>query len=228
MPNISLDTALHTAARVNNLEVVQILLQHGADINMPNISLDTALHTAARVNNLEVVQTLLEYGADINMLNRSWDTPLHAACLFDKPHMVNLLLSMGADPYIMNKDNRKPRDIYKEGIIPCIFIHHEVVALYKIVACQLLSNDDKLCMVTQLAKYCHNVKELYGQLSTQKKLELQSILQLPNQEISADCPLVCFIKFLINKILSLPPSPYLKNVSITLLEHSKTVLKESR
>jgi len=72
-------TPLHWAAANNRLEVVQVLLAHGADVNARDGDKDNArdgdkdtplyhtpLHHAARNNSLEVAQVLLAHGADVN------------------------------------------------------------------------------------------------------------------------------------------------------------------
>lgn len=74
--------ALHIAINTDNLEVIQYLLQHGADINWKDSFGNAALyHAIGGVENvnMEVVSYLVEHQANINTKNINGDTPLHAA-----------------------------------------------------------------------------------------------------------------------------------------------------
>jgi ankyrin repeat protein len=59
------ETALHLAAGEGHLEIVKLLLEHGADVNAKT-AYETALHLAAGEGHLEIVKLLLEHGADVN------------------------------------------------------------------------------------------------------------------------------------------------------------------
>lgn len=57
-------TMLHSAAVNCNLDLVQFLIQHGADVNKKGISEKTALKEAMAVNAGESIDLLLQFGAD--------------------------------------------------------------------------------------------------------------------------------------------------------------------
>ncbi|KAF7302879.1 ANK-REP-REGION domain-containing protein [Mycena kentingensis (nom. inval.)] len=60
-------TPLYVAARAGNLQLVQLLLAHGAKPNIWDASIaNIPLHIAAQQQNTEVVSLLLDSGADIN------------------------------------------------------------------------------------------------------------------------------------------------------------------
>jgi ankyrin repeat protein len=63
------------------MEILKLLLDNGADINIQNAFLDTPLHTAAIIiglgNNYEVFLYLLERGADPNIPNKYGETPAY-------------------------------------------------------------------------------------------------------------------------------------------------------
>jgi ankyrin repeat protein len=77
---------LHLAARVKHLEIVQMLLEHHANIHARNSRGEVALHLAACDRglhgpryqvNLSILQFLLDHGADVNTKDNDGSTPLH-------------------------------------------------------------------------------------------------------------------------------------------------------
>ncbi len=59
------DTALKLAVKQRHIEVVQAILQSGADVNIQDEEGETPLMIAADLGYLEVVQALLAAGADV-------------------------------------------------------------------------------------------------------------------------------------------------------------------
>ena len=72
-------TALHTAAGSNQIDVVKLVLRKGADVNRQDDNKDTPLHEAARRNYTDVARLLLQNGADVNIRNYHNKTPLDVA-----------------------------------------------------------------------------------------------------------------------------------------------------
>lgn len=60
-------TALHIAARKGNKEILGLLLQNGATLNIADVFSMTALHGAAIGNHPEIVTILLEAGIDASI-----------------------------------------------------------------------------------------------------------------------------------------------------------------
>ncbi|KAK6502735.1 hypothetical protein TWF506_003310 [Arthrobotrys conoides] len=93
--------ALTAAAFDGTLDIVRMLLDHGADPNSPN---GWALQTAAEQGHLEVVELLVERGANVNACldeeKFSLGTALQAACEAGQDDVVDFLLKHGADPNI--------------------------------------------------------------------------------------------------------------------------------
>ena len=71
-------TPLHYAASYGPVEIVQMLLDHGADVNTPDECHWTALHLAAIEGELQVVDTLLRRGANPHARNMKGHTPFEA------------------------------------------------------------------------------------------------------------------------------------------------------
>ena len=93
-----LGTALHAAARMNHLKLVQSLLKCGADVDAPGMWGRTPLLFASEWGHLEVVRWLLEHGADVNAKDEvdSW-TSLHLAASAGHFEVVWTLLKHNAD-----------------------------------------------------------------------------------------------------------------------------------
>ena len=60
-------TPLIAAVNGNHIEIVEMLLDKGVDINKPGLSGYTALHDAVNKNNIEMVKLLIRKGADLNV-----------------------------------------------------------------------------------------------------------------------------------------------------------------
>lgn len=116
------DSALQTAAAHNRVEIVGILLRHGADPNIRTQENRTPLLTAAYHGNTEVVRLLIEAGADVNVAETRFGfTPLIHAAWKGHADIVTLLLETGADRNARISDGRSAADLaYGNG-------HTEVV-----------------------------------------------------------------------------------------------------
>ena len=90
------------AARSGDLEVVQIYLDAGMNINARNALNQTAVLAAAISNQLDVVTLLIYRGANVNMRNSKNETPLILATARNYGGMVNMLIDAKAD---INNEN---------------------------------------------------------------------------------------------------------------------------
>ena len=102
-------TPLHAAVRYpsdGRLEVVQELLEAGANPNARTVGGFTPLHAAVRWGSeLEVVQALLAAGANPNARTVGGSTPLHAAVRWGSElEVVQALLAADANPNARNED----------------------------------------------------------------------------------------------------------------------------
>jgi len=73
------DTPLHIAARKGDLGDIDVLIAHGADINVRGDLGNTPLHSAALTGQADVVRMLLELGAGPALRNELSDTALQVA-----------------------------------------------------------------------------------------------------------------------------------------------------
>ncbi len=74
-------TLLATAALMGHTEIVAVLLEHGADVNIKSRDGATALHTAAFLGRAETVKLLLDKGADTTLRNNTGSTAIDGARL---------------------------------------------------------------------------------------------------------------------------------------------------
>ncbi|HUD01137.1 MAG TPA: ankyrin repeat domain-containing protein, partial [Rhabdochlamydiaceae bacterium] len=93
--------AFVVAARVCNLRVLELFLQHGANINTSDGEATALHHACNRGNNFEMVKFLLERGANITV---NGNPPLHYAVHGGCVQAAELLLNAGANKNA--KDNR--------------------------------------------------------------------------------------------------------------------------
>lgn len=72
-------TPLCWAAFGGHAEIIELLIESGADVNAKNRDAGTALHGAAFLGQAEVVALLIQKGADTNAKHESGDTPMDSA-----------------------------------------------------------------------------------------------------------------------------------------------------
>lgn len=72
-------TPLHQAVLNNSLEIIQMLLEDGVDVNSKDILDVTPLHVAVEYSHVDAVGLLLHAGADVHAKNILGKTPLHLA-----------------------------------------------------------------------------------------------------------------------------------------------------
>jgi ankyrin repeat protein len=83
-----------------NLEAVEILVSHGAAVDIRDNHGFTPLFEATRGNHASTVQFLLNHGASINTQNNYGCTALLVACVRNHASTVHVLLDHGADANI--------------------------------------------------------------------------------------------------------------------------------
>lgn len=71
---ITMETALHKAARKGQTQLVDLLLKNGANTDNVNRNGETPLHLGAIMGHQLVVNSLLEAGAEVNNFKWSQDT----------------------------------------------------------------------------------------------------------------------------------------------------------
>lgn len=92
-------TPLHWAAVNGATEVVELLLEAGADPNFQDVQGRSPLHWAARLNRLDIVHCLLEKNAKPNLIDLDHMTPLMCAAYASNANrdLFTALVNVGAD-----------------------------------------------------------------------------------------------------------------------------------
>ncbi|SVE31699.1 uncharacterized protein METZ01_LOCUS484553, partial [marine metagenome] len=139
---------LHYSARADHKEIVELLINNGADVNVRSTAnltpLDLssggvadlirkqggktskeliALSKAARTGNIAEVKKHLAAGADVNAKDMYGDTPLHDAVKRGHREVVELLITNGADMNMQDGNGRTP--LYPATALD----HREIVAI---------------------------------------------------------------------------------------------------
>ena len=89
-------TALHTASQGGQENIVQLLLERDADVNLKSKEGNTPLMAAAYNRHEGVVKLLLAAGAEVNAQNRADETALSLAREERQEGIIQLLLQAGA------------------------------------------------------------------------------------------------------------------------------------
>lgn len=101
-------TPLHMAIKTRNFEVIDFLLENGANIEAKDEKGFTPLYYAVVMNHIEITTHLLKKGANPNTQNELGNTPMHQVARKDRVDMYYLLVENGAKKDISNNFGMKP------------------------------------------------------------------------------------------------------------------------
>lgn len=90
-----LELPLNIAIQTESIEIIQLLLEYGADVNCYDY-LGTPLQVACYSDSIDIVELLLEANADVNFYKNN-DPPVTIACYQSKVSLLKLLLQHKAD-----------------------------------------------------------------------------------------------------------------------------------
>jgi ankyrin repeat protein len=140
-------TPLHVAAERGRVEVVCLLLEHGANVGAEDDNGRTPLHDAADYRaidpnyltvehhisgKVDVVRVLLEHGAKVGAEDNEGRTPLHMAAKYGEIKVVRVLLEHGAKVDAKDKKGRTPFQMasaWREDGIRGLLLEHGAKAV---------------------------------------------------------------------------------------------------
>jgi uncharacterized protein len=154
------ESALSEAADYASLEVVNLLLAHGANVNPADVSplcsaLESrrpnreaivrtlllhgadpntgALRTAVAAGKVEAMQALLDFGADPNLRDEEGYAPLHSAVRQRGWAAVDLLLTHGADLFARTPYGDTPLDMARPELADRLrpLVHERLMQAFK-------------------------------------------------------------------------------------------------
>ena len=96
-------TPLHYAAEYGRLNIVNLLLTHGANLEARNNAGQSPLYFASNSGHLAIVEALVAHGADPTIGNDSGATPLYSAARYGHLKTVEFLRSKDVDIDVTNE-----------------------------------------------------------------------------------------------------------------------------
>ncbi|KAL9037535.1 MAG: hypothetical protein Q9180_003663 [Flavoplaca navasiana] len=157
-------TALLTASRIGNLDLVHLLLDRGLDQDAQDQHGDTALHCAVLGSHKSCVLALLDHGADINSKDYRGTTALHLASIYGDLHLLNVLLARGSNVDAKTRWGNTPlimaaKSLHEHCILALIR-HGADVNIQDVdglSALHIASANGTLKPVAELAKHCTTI-----------------------------------------------------------------------
>ena len=102
---VSLDEMLSLACRQGNQDIVELLLESGANVNHRNKAGNTPLLEACSQSHIDSACMLLDRGADIDTpTETTLDSALMWACTLENKRVVDLLLTQNTNVEHQTKD----------------------------------------------------------------------------------------------------------------------------
>jgi ankyrin repeat protein len=101
-------SVLHRAAKTGCLEMVQLLIDSGADIHARSIAESTPLHYSAKYGHPAVANLLINSGADVYSTTGNGVTSLHYASKQGSVDVAELLINYGADVNSVSQSDFTP------------------------------------------------------------------------------------------------------------------------
>ena len=101
---------LNAERKTVNLEIIRLLIDKGADVNVKDDNENTPLHLSTNKN---IAELLISNGADVNAKDWSGETPLHRIISNEDLQLdiIKLLIEKGADVNAKDEDDSTPLHI---------------------------------------------------------------------------------------------------------------------
>lgn len=97
-------TPLMNASQRGHLDIIKMLLEHGADVQAQNSSGKTSLMLACFAGNLDVAKRLREAGASWTEVDRGGSSPIHWAVDSGRSDLIEWMLTDGAEVNMQDRN----------------------------------------------------------------------------------------------------------------------------
>ena len=108
-------TALHRAVSAGTTEIINILLNHFAEVNAQDNEGRSPLHIACTAGNLNAAEAICQRpNAQLNLVDDEGNSPMHCACSSLQDDVIQFLLSQKSCPVdlaIVNMHGKTPADV---------------------------------------------------------------------------------------------------------------------
>lgn len=101
-------TPLTYAIRNNDMEMIKMFVEYGADLRKTTSLGESYLHFAAFMNKTELAEYFIDKGMDVNIKKNGNLTPLHLAAVTGYREVAELLIEKGADLNPRSTDGGTP------------------------------------------------------------------------------------------------------------------------
>ena len=101
-------TPLHTASLMGRTPVVELLIDHGADIEAKDRQGFTPLHMAAKEGHLDTARLLVARGARTDAANSQGAMPIHKAAQHNRLQVLEFLVTEAGVSVDVSKYSIKP------------------------------------------------------------------------------------------------------------------------
>ncbi|XP_078602778.1 ankyrin repeat and SOCS box protein 5-like isoform X2 [Branchiostoma floridae x Branchiostoma japonicum] len=113
-PGLFTKSPLHEACFNGRHEVVEVLIEAGADVETVDSQYGSPLHVVCSRNYPECVELLLRAGANVDA-TKNYETALHVAAKAGSPEVVQVLLEYGANINAKDISKQRPLDLTDPG-----------------------------------------------------------------------------------------------------------------
>lgn len=100
--------AVHDALRSGTLDIVDMLLNAGADYTIPLHNGWSILHKIVFYENCSMASKFIKLGMNINIQDIEGNAPIHGAAMWNSKKIMKLLIKKGADINIQNNKGLTP------------------------------------------------------------------------------------------------------------------------
>ncbi|WKY16906.1 hypothetical protein Q1695_001485 [Nippostrongylus brasiliensis] len=139
-------TALHYSMEQNSFEVVEALVNGGANLDCVDYHGTSACHLACREGKIDALELLMAHRADAFCVDKAGKTPFDLACEFGKEKMVEFMLMTVDNPSLL----RHAGDAHKASAL-----HLAARNGHTHIVCRLLENGWDINRTTVLGSALH-------------------------------------------------------------------------